>query len=173
VAIAFILLSAGSLIYVSFATWNYLQYYPALARLESNIKVDGVSLAPGPGVGQSTISVQISVRNPSDYSGFRIGQVSLSVFFYPQTNRSLTLFYSPSRLNASQLVGRQLAANSIDSVTVSISLTSEQTKELNSFTRMYPQPVMAEVMLRIDVITFLESVTGTNPYTGTTDIPLS
>jgi hypothetical protein len=122
---------------------------------------------------QSTLEAKVTVRNPTEYSGFLLGSVAVRIYFYIQTNRSLTLFSNSSVLTASQKPGTPLGPSSTQHVSLSISLTSQEASQLVSFNNKYNGQVIADVTLRVDIDTFLDSVTGSNSFTKTQDIPLS
>jgi hypothetical protein len=169
------LLSVGCAAYISVAAFNYLLLYPAINEIQNQMpfQVDKLSFLPGSGSNQSVLTAQITVSNPSDYSGFRLYAVSVTLFFYDLANRNNTLFGSPNPINGEQMIGAPLGPHSVDSESLVIGLTSQQATQLVSFQSRYPGQVMAEIMLRIDINTFLESVTGSSSFTRTQDISLS
>lgn len=172
VAFSFIVLSAGSAIYVSMATLNYLRFYPALSQVQSQI--DTISFTSSSGTSMPTLLAQITVRNPTEYSGLRLGDVALRIIFYVQGNRSLSLFDNISTVVlGSQRAGVPLGPESTQHVIVSISLDSQHATSLASFNSAHQGQVIAEVGLRVDIDTFLDSVTGSTPFTRIQDIPLS
>ena len=176
ISLSFVLLSLGSAIYVSAAALNYLLMYPALSEIggEQSFQVDKLFLAQSPTSNQSSIQVQITVRNPSGYIGLRLDRAALTIYFYAQSNSSNTLFQSPSSsLSASNVIEGQLGPNSADTINIPIPLTPSQASQLVAFENQNSGQVIGTVILRIDIATFLLSVTGTYPYTRIQDIPLS
>lgn len=175
IALSFVLLSLGSATYVSLAALNYLRLYPALDEMQNQMpyQVDKLSFVAGANYNESTLTAQISVSNPSDYSGFRLRTVSLSLFLYDQANRSITLFSTPNVLDASQTVQGQLGPHAVDSITLAVPLTSDQARQIVSFDNSYSGNVMGEVNLRIDIVTFLVPVTGSVAFTRIQDVALS
>lgn len=171
----FIAISIGSALYVTVASLNYLRLYPALDEIQNHMtyQVYTLTLVKGPASAQSALVADVRVGNPSDYSGFRLTSVSLTLFFYSLSNRSVALFNNPISLNGSQTIDMVLGPNSLDSVTVNVELSSSQSNMLQSFIGQNPGLVMAEVQLRVDITTFLVPVTGTVPFTRTQDIQLS
>src|SRR5207253_7726039 len=127
-AVAFILLSVGSVGYLSVITLNYLTYYPALGQLTA--QVDSVSIVHGSI--WSTIDSRISISNPADYSGFSLGDAVLSMFF-EATNSNDTLYPGGASTNVVQTVGGQLATHSTVSAVIVTQLTPEQASSLQSF----------------------------------------
>lgn len=171
IALSFICLSIGSAIYVSAAAVNYLSLFPALGQLQTSISK--LLFTRGPGFNQSTVTAQISVSNPTGYSGLRLAYVSAVISFFVDTNNSITLFASPSELSSTKSSSDQIGPNSVDSVNLPILLGSAQTSQLLSFAGKYPGQVIARASLRVDVLTFLVSVTGSVPFTSTQDIPFT
>jgi hypothetical protein len=115
----------------------------------------------------------VSVKNPTGYSGLRIGKISVGVFLYVATNRSIMLFSVPNDLMVSQQILAQLQPNSVYSASIPIGLTSQQANQTVSFIGQHMRNIVAEVTFTVDILTFLESVTGSVPYTRTQDIPLA
>jgi hypothetical protein len=170
-ALSFVLLSIGSAIYISAASLNYLNLYPALDQIQS--RVMKVLFTQSSNASQSTLTTFVSVSNPSGYSGLRIGKISVMVFLYVETNRSMMLFSVPNDLMGSQVTSVQLPSNSVYSTSIPVGLTSQQANQTVSFTSQHIGNVAAEVTFTVDIRTFLVSVTGSVPYTETQDIPLS
>jgi hypothetical protein len=173
VAFSFMVICIGAAIYVSTASLNYLRLYPALNQLQDNIRIDRVSFGQGQASSQSLVTCHITVDNPSDYSGFRIGKVYVVISFYVDSNRNMSLFTTLTAPNASIPSAGSLGPKSVVSLTIPIALTPDQSSRLASFNAQYSGHVMAEVSYRVDVNTFLVSVTGSSVYTGTQDTPLS
>lgn len=173
IALLFVFLSSGSAIFVSLATVNYLRFYPALSQVQNGVNVDKVTYAPATGSAQPTVTIHFTVSNPTDYSGFRIGTATVKIFFFQQTNQANKLFMGSDRLNGSLSVGGQLDPNSVRSINIPLGLTTQQAGNLTMFNSLYPGQVIGEVELRVDIVTFLVSVTGSVPIAGTWDLPLS
>jgi hypothetical protein len=171
VALSFVLLSVGSAFYVSFAALNYLRLYPALQNVQ--LQLENLSFLRGPGSNQSSLTAQIAVGNPTDYSGFRLGSVSLTNYFYLRSNTSNTLFTAPNSLSASDSIHSQLGPNSIVSVSLPIQLTLSEESQLSSFNATHYGDVVASVQLRVDILTFLEAATGSVPFTRAQNVTLS
>src|SRR5690242_16364091 len=85
----FIAVSVSSAVYISIATVNYLDFFPALAQLSSQVtSVDFVNVSSGP-----NLSARVDVINPSDYSGFKLADLSLKLYFeYANASSTQTLF---------------------------------------------------------------------------------
>lgn len=168
---SFVLISVGSAIYVSAATLNYLRLYPALDQVE--IQLNTVSFLPGTTSIPPKLTAQVTISNPTDYAGFSLGDAAVRIFFYVQDNSSITLFGEPNTLTGAQSAGGGVGPHSIASVAVPIQLSSQQADILSSFYNSHDGKVMVNVFLTVDVITFLDSVTGHIPFTRTQDVPLS
>ncbi|HKI76091.1 MAG TPA: hypothetical protein VKA28_02710 [Candidatus Bathyarchaeia archaeon] len=172
--LSFVVLSVGSAIYISAAAVNYLLLNPALDQIqnEQSFQVDRLSLVQSLGSNMSSLEVQITVRNPSGYSGLRLFGVTVGrIIFYSPSNNNMSVLPGSSSPNASEMVGKPLGPNSAVSVNIVIPLTSNQTSLLVSAGST--NSVMGLVDLRVDIATFLESVTGTQTYTRMQDVPLS
>jgi hypothetical protein len=170
IAVLFLILSVGSAIYVTTAAFNYLRLYPALDQL--TFQVDKLSFIQRSPTYQSSLTAQIGVSNPVGYSGLGLRSVSVTIFFYVQTNRNVTLFSAPDFLIASQKIGSQLGPDSLFTVSLPVGLSSQEADQLAAFNNAHPGQTMAEVNLRVDIVTFLVSVTGSVVFTGTWDVPL-
>ncbi len=172
VAFSFILLSIGSAIYISTASLNYVALYPALGRVQ--VQLIKVTFQQSPdNTNLSTLTTYVTVNNPTGYSGLRIGRIAVTIFLYDQANRSITLFSPPNTVSMSPTISTRLPPNSIYSATIPAQLTSQQTNQTVNFINLHQSNVRVEVTFTVDIETFLESVTGSVPYTETQDIPLS
>lgn len=169
----FVILSVGSVVYVSAATVNYLRLYPALGELEGQIRVNSVSFTPSRGSAQPQLAVKVTVGNPSDYSGFTLADASVTIFFFAQANSNVSLFAQPNQLTGDEPVGSQLSPNSMVNVTVPVQINSQQADNLTMFYNAQGQSVSTEVILTVSIITFLDSVTGHLPFTQIQVVPLS
>lgn len=167
-AISFVLLSVGSAAFLSVSTLNYLNYYPALGKIQ--LQVDNVTIVPASG--QSNITVRVTVSNPTDYSGFRLGNAIVDLFFGVKDGNA-TLFGGGIHPEQVQLIGGQLAANSKVSSNVHVMLNPANASSLGSFESSYGGRVVAHVSLTIEIITFLVAVYGREYYMATQDLPLS
>lgn len=171
VALSFIILSAASAIYVSASELNYLHLFPALHQIQEQqtFEIDKLSFTVPSNPNESSLVAEITVSNPTDYSGLRIDHVSATISFVAPVNATTnaTLFSAPDSLQVYQKVGAQLGPNSMDSFSVPIQLSPEQTSQLVSFNKNHLGQIMAIVNLRLDIATFLESVTGTIVYQRT------
>lgn len=150
---------------------NYLRLYPALVNI--HFQLEKLSFLRGPSSNLSSLTAQISVSNPTDYSGFRLGSVSLTSYFYLRSNTNNTLFTGPNLLRAAETLLSQLGPNSAVSLSLPIGLTAGEASQLSSFNATHYGDVLANVQLRVDILTFLEAATGSVPFTRAQDVPLS
>ncbi|HZF21268.1 MAG TPA: hypothetical protein VEZ43_02225 [Dongiaceae bacterium] len=169
IATSFVLLSIGSAAYLSAATLNYLNYYPARGQVNSALRVDSVSIVPGSNF--SRIDSRVSIGNPTDYAGFRLGDAIVSIFF-KVSNSNATLFEGV-HLVQTETVGGQLGPHSTVSRDIIVQLGPESVSSFASFNSSYAGRVIAAVVLTVQVITFLNTVTGRDSYMTTQDVPLS
>src|SRR5260370_16129347 len=105
---SYILLSVGSAAYLSESTLNYLNYCPALGKIQ--YQVDGVSVVQGSN--QSRIDSHVIVANPTDYRGFRLGYVVVVMFFKVRDSH-VTLFGGGAPPRQEELLVRQFGVHSM------------------------------------------------------------
>jgi hypothetical protein len=165
---SFILLSVGSAAFLSVSTLNYLNYYPALGKIQ--YQVDSVSVVQGSN--QSRIDSHVTVTNPTDYRGFRVENV-IVVMFFKVRDSNVTLFGGGAAPRQEELVGAQLGAHSVVSSDVMVQLNPQDAASFASFMTSYDGRVIATVTLTVEVITFLVTVYGREPYIVTQDLALS
>ena len=168
VATSFIFLTVGSVAFLSVSTLNYLNYYPALGKIQ--YQVDNVSVLQASN--QSRINSHVVVTNPTDYRGFRLGNIKVAMFFKVKDS-NVTLFGGSAAPVQEELVGGQLGAHSTVSSDVVVQLNPADATSFASFIRSYDGRVIATVTLTVEVITFLVTVYGREYYTVTQDLPLS
>jgi hypothetical protein len=173
IALSFVLLSIGSAVYISAASLNYLGLYPALAEVQ--VQLTKVTFLQNPNnISQSTLNTFVNVSNPAGYSGLRVGpRISLTIFLYVETNRSITLFGPPNTIIVTPTISAPLPSDSVYSAIIPAELTPQQTNQTVSFINHHMNDVGVEVTYTVNILTFLESVTGAVIYTDTRDIPLS
>src|SRR5215472_7144081 len=100
IVFAFILLSTGSAVYLLTATLNYNRLYPAIAQLTANTTT--VTVIKGSPPDRTKLFVEVTIVNPTDYSGFKLLDVSVTLS-HPQTNESF--------LAQTQTIGNQTVTN--------------------------------------------------------------
>ncbi len=165
----FIALSVGSAVYLSLATLNYLSFYPSLAHLQpSTLKI---SLQGNTSANLSFLA-QISVSNPSGYSGFTLEDLSLKVYLTASSNSSSSLFATGAP-EASQVVARPLTPHSTFFSNIVIPLNPQEAESLLNFNRTYNGRITAHADLTITIITFLDPVMGRIPIESMDILPLT
>jgi hypothetical protein len=173
IVFSFTALSLASLVYISVATVNYLRFFPALPEIQNSFQLDSLKLVRSGTSNQSALELVLNVTNPSQFAGFQLTDVSLTLYF-SVGNSNNTLFLPPSyEPNATRILDMPLGPNAVDLVTISISLDAVHTNQLVKFSQSNPNQVVGRVNLTIDVSSFLLSVTGPLPYTRMQDILLS
>ena len=166
IAASFVLLSIGSAAYLTVVTVNYLNYYPALGQIY--LRADSVSIVPGSN--ESMIDSRVSVWNPTDYAGFRLGDVIVALYFH--VNDTNATIFGEVHLVQTENVGVQLDPHSTVSRDLTMQLNPENASSFASFISSYAGRVVATVILTVQIITFLNTVTGRDYYTATQDLPL-
>jgi hypothetical protein len=158
VTVAFILLSLGSTAYVFAATINYLRFYPGLSQLQQQITK--IAYGQDKVSNETTLLAHIVIRNPTDYSGFAIGGLELRMYFVhpmPPANPSL---FANLPLIGSQVVNKPIGPRSEVISDIVVQLTSAEVSSLISFNATYSGQIITRAVLTVDVITFLNPVTG-------------
>jgi hypothetical protein len=174
IVLSFTALSLASVVYISVATVNYLRFFPALPEIQNSFQLDSLRLVRSGTSNQSMLELVLNVTNPSQFAGFQLTDVVLTLYFYSYGNSSNTLFLPPSNEpNATRILDVPLGPSAVDLVTISISLNAVQTSQLVMFSQAYPNLVVGRVNLTIDISSFLLSVTGALPYTRIQNILLS
>lgn len=156
-ALGFVALSVGSIIYLSILTANYLLYYPALATIY--FTASDPSLTHDPSTNRTIIITSVTVTNPSGYSGFRLSSATASMFFYDALNTSSTLFYM-GKVSGYMGLGNPLPARSTILLDVPIKLSSDQSISLEQFVAVHSGHVNATALIRVEVSSFLNPAIG-------------
>jgi len=168
VAALFILLSIGSAVYLSAITLNYLNYYPSLGQIQ--LRVDSAFIVQGSN--QSRIDSRVTIVNPTSYAGFKLGNAIVFISFSVKDS-NITLFVGGTRPTENSVIGGQLGPYSSVSHDVIVQLNTEDASSFRSFNSSYGGRVIVKVELTVEVITFLDPVTGLDYYTDTEYHPLS
>ncbi len=168
VAASFILLGVGSAVFLSVSTLNYLNYYPALGKIQ--LQIDSVSIVQGSN--QSRIDSHVTIVNPTSYAGFRLGNAIVDLYFLI-SGSNVTLFGAGVHPQQAELIGVQLGANSVVSSDVIVQLNPMNASSFASFIASYDGRVIASVRFTVEIITFLITVYGREYYDTTKDLPLS
>jgi hypothetical protein len=169
--LSFLVLSVGSTAYIFSATTNYLLLYPALGEVQA--QVDSVSFTPGTQSTTSNLTVQVTTINPSDYSGLKLGGASVRLYFFAQENKTATLFSGSGSLTGDQAGISQFRPRTTITMVVRVLLDNGQADALDSFYKAQNGMVMANVDLTVDLITFLDSVTGRFQATAIQNVALT
>jgi hypothetical protein len=159
--LAFVVLSVGSIIYLSVLTANYLAYYPALATI--TFTASSPKLSHDSTSNQTLLVTGFTVSNPSSYSGLTLRSASTSTYFYDTLNTTDTLLYYNAIVGDAGTTD-SLNARSTLSIIVYARVTPEQLTALNQFLNMHNGHVNATSFLRIDISSFLNPVIGHYPY---------
>jgi hypothetical protein len=154
----FTFLSLASAAYVSISTVNYLQFYPAIGRIDFgivNVVVHRDSVS-----NQTRLLASFVVDNPSGYVGFRVKSFDLRVYFIHQTpEKNFTLFQFPLLIGSTP-VDSPLGPNAKISSNVTILFYPDQSSSFQAFNETYSGQVIAHAFETVQLITFLDPVTG-------------
>lgn len=155
--LVFTILSMVSVVYISVASANYLNYYPSLGSIDQQIssvvyRRDAVS-------NQTSIVSHIIVDNPTDYSGFKVKLFDLKIHFSSSVSSSNTTLFTIYPLTGSQSINKPLPPHSQMSGDVLVIPPPEQAAQLADFNATN-YPLIAHCSLTVDVSTFLDPVTG-------------
>ena len=166
ITVFFILTSLSSLSNIAFATWNYMQYYPATSELYVNLTK--VAIQHDPSSGDTTVRSSVSVGNPSDYSGLNLYSEQINIFFFNQQNNETIFRLQPL---STILTGiRPLGTRSTIDSELSIKLDREQAASLTSYTQFYAGLILTHVRVQVQVSSFLDPVIGRLTFEESIDI---
>ncbi len=173
IAFAFVILSLVSALYITTSTVNYLHFFASLPKFQNSFGIERLTFVNS-SLNQPRLNILVNVTNPSDYSGFELTQIQLAIYFSWAGNNSIMLFRPPeNQPNATELFQTSLPPNAVYLVTIVAALSSNQTSYLRLFETKYPNAVFGNISMRIDITTFLNTVTGSNPYYLTQYVPLT
>ena len=156
-ALIFTVLSLTSLVYISVASANYLNFYPSLGDIKQQIS--RVSYQRDPVSNQTSIVSHVIVDNPTDYSGFVLMFLDLKVRFLPGASSSNATLFTINPLTSSQLINKPLAPHSQVISDILVSPSPEQANQLADFNRTY-YPLNVHCDLTVRISTFLDPETG-------------
>jgi len=169
----FVVLSATSTIYILASTVNYLGFYTALNQITTS--VSRITFASqNTSKGGSLLSTVI-VNNPSDYSGFKVADLTLATYLVPSNTTNDTLFQG-SPLEASAIHFNPLPPHAQISLNLTTILDSTEASSLSYYLTVNSDKVTAHSILYVSISTFLDSAVGyfsPNPTGTTQDTPLS
>lgn len=156
--LSFLIMSLTSAAYISSASIDYLQLYPALGQVEAQVQV--VSIPSGTMSVPFNITVRTTTSNPSDYSGFKLANSMVTIYFYAVSNNNITLFTGGNSVTGDQAVGQPLGPHATITTSIPVLLDKSQSNQLASFYENNNRAVMARILLTSGLITFLNSVVG-------------
>ena len=165
----FIAVSVSSAVYISVAAVNYLDFFPALAQLSSQVTSVGfVNASTGP-----SLSARVDVNNPSDYSGFKLADLSLKLYFGHSNASTTQTLFQDNPLFGLAVPNSDLGPRSSLVSFLNITLNSQQLASLSDFNRTYYGQISAHVVLTVDIRTFLDPVIGVTVLNIAQDLSLS
>ena len=165
----FVAVSVSSAVYISVAAVNYLNFFPALAQLSSRVTSVGfVNASSGP-----SLSARVDVSNPSDYSGFKVADLSLKLYFGHSNASTTQTLFQDNPLFGLAVPNRDLGPRSSLFSLLNIMLNSQQLASLSDFNRTYYGQISAHVVLTVDIRTFLDPVIGVTVLNIAQDLSLS
>jgi len=156
-ALVFTALSLISLVYISVASANYLNFYPSLGNIKQQIS--SVVYQRDPVSNETSIVARVIVDNPTDYSGFIVKVLDFKVHFLPSASFSNATLFTLYPLTASQSINQPIPPHSQVSGDVLVSPMPEQAAQLADFNKTY-YPLNAQCDLTVRISTFLDPVTG-------------
>jgi hypothetical protein len=118
------------------------------------------------------IDSRMTIGNPTDYAGFKLGSAIVFISFFVKDS-NVTLFVGGARPTENAPIGGQLGPRSTVSRDVIVQLNAADASSFRSFYATYGGRVIAKVELTVEVITFLDTVTGLDYHTVTEFLPLS
>jgi len=165
----FVAVSVSSAVYISVAAVNYLNFFPALAQLSSRVTSVGfVNASSGP-----SLSARVDVSNPSDYSGFKVSDLSLKLYFGHSNASTTQTLFQDNPLFGLAVPSRDLGPRSSLVSFLNITLNSQQLASLSDFNSTYYGQISAHVVLTVDIRTFLDPVIGVTVLNIAQDLSLS
>ncbi len=171
ISAVFISVSLSSAAYITASSINYLSFFPALAKLDS--QVAKVAFLHSSNAGN--LSATVRVDNPSDYSGFAVSDITIKLYLnHPNASSMMnqTLFMDQPVFGSRQL-NSDLGPRSEILSNVYFSLSSQEFSSILNFTRTYDGQILAHVSMIVDVFTFLYSATGYTTLIISQELPLS
>jgi len=154
---AFIILSAISTVYLVASAINYLSFYPALNELESNIST--VTLTTVVMNSSGTLLANVTVTNPSDYSGLTVANMFLSTFFLP-SNMSNSPLFNETRLTGTASYFIPLPPRTSINLDITTHLTPGMVSSVSRYLSVNSNMITASCLLDVYVSTFLDKDLG-------------
>ncbi len=153
---AFLSLTSGG--YIITSTTNYLQFYPAIDSI--GFRVYNMHAYRAAGSNQTIFTANFTITNPSGYSGFVIKSLDLGLFFiHPDPRGNITLFRSLP-MEGSQPIDKTLGPHSQISSSITIFPWQDEYNPFLAFNETYYPRIIAHAQETVELITFLEPVSG-------------
>ncbi len=162
----FLLLGVASVVFISVASLNYIQLYPATSQLTG--LVSRVVFLNNP---SGQIIARIVVNNTVDYSGLTVTSESLSLYFFSASNTSDTLFKDRPLSDASNSI-RQVSPSSNTTWEWTLSIPPANITSLGSFYNAHNKNVVVHYSLLLNIATFLAGEGGTVSLQREDKLPL-
>jgi hypothetical protein len=169
--LSFLIVSLTSAAYISSASIDYLQLYPALGQVEA--QVHSVSFPSGSVTMPFELTVGATTSNPTDYSGFQLADALATINLYAGNNDSITLFSGGNSITGDQAIGHPLGPHATITTSIPVLLDKNQANQLATFYANNNRTVIARVLLTASLITFLDSVVGHYTVTTQQNVTLS
>jgi hypothetical protein len=170
IRLVFVFLSVGSAVYLIGATVNYNHLYPAIGQL--NAQVATVTVVKGSVPEQTRLIVRVVLGNPSDYSGFKLADVSVRLS-RPLSNQSQTFFAQTESVGGNVFVNSVLGSRASQNTNVTVLLPAQNATFLYNLDPASIVQLAAHVIADCDIVTFLDPVIGRIPVEASEDIFLS
>jgi hypothetical protein len=169
VTVTFLVVALVALGYTTWASLNYLDFYPALDQLAGKVAV--LSLHPAEGSSTPELLAIVIISNPTGYVGLTIGLVELSFYFQKLTS-NMTL-YEAAPLFMSNFTLAKLGAEATVTYVLLLAVSNDQYDTITAFNNSLPGALSAKASLTFETITFLDPSIGRMSYTSTQDVLVS
>jgi hypothetical protein len=166
----FTFLSLTSVAYVFASTANYLQFYPAIGRI--NFRILNVVVQRDSASNQTHLIANFAVDNPTGYSGFRVKSFDLSIYFIHQTPQNNSTLFRFPMLVGSTPVDSPLGPNAKISSNVTIVFYPDQSSQFRNFNETFSGQITARAFETVQLITFLDPVIGRMRLNSQEDLQL-
>jgi hypothetical protein len=166
----FLILSVASASYIVISALNYVQLFPALDQVQTHTAISSLSFDQDVASNRSWLDAQVTIANPSGYTGIAIASVRVAVYFVHVTSQgNSTRFQSPPLLGSES--GGPLGPQKQAAFDVIIPLSQQNASSLISF-RSQP-PVVAVTKVAVELATFLDAAGGRIIYLIERELPFS
>lgn len=166
----FAFLSLTSAGYIATSTANYLQFYPAIDSI--NFHVYNMHAYRAEGSNQTSFTANFTIANPSGYSGFVVKSFDIELYFIhidPSGNQTL---YSTVGLplDGSQPIDQSLGPHSRISSSITVIPWLGEDATFVAFNETYYPRIVAHTLETVELITFIEPVSGRLTPTSIEDL---